>query len=266
MRLFAPALLALLSVVSSSPLAVDHADASASTKAYPGDAFLRVIASNSPQKFAINIPLAATSSTTRHHLAIFRAATLSLNVTNPTDHLLDVSREFRYPVFDHKCKLGKDANDVIPFAASTTLGPYFENLFRMIPTWTKGEILLSRFDLFHAHLFANPTTKTAGVVFHSKEYPADNANTFPYNLGFCQVDSNLTFVDKVMRKRNIVWTIDSSDRTSLRWVDMGVKSGNNAVDAILGGEPFYTLYEENLGHVVADFYYLDGLELGISLY
>ncbi|KAK6330442.1 hypothetical protein TWF696_003334 [Orbilia brochopaga] len=259
-------LVAITSTVFASPIPpskfYSHADAST----FPGDAFLRALASASAPTFAGKIPLPATSTTARRHLAEFRTATLALNITHPV-RFLDESRQFQYPAFNNmQCELEKDGNGVLPFATDTTLGLYFEGLFQMIPIWTKDEIKLSRFDLFHAHLFANPRTKTAGLVFHAKEYPADDADTFPFNLGFCQLGSNLTFVDKVMRRRNIVWTIDAKDRTSLWWIDMGIKTGDQAVDEVTGGAPFYTLYEDSLGHVVADFYYLEGLSLGVSLY
>ncbi|EWC43737.1 hypothetical protein DRE_07355 [Drechslerella stenobrocha 248] len=261
-------LLRVLVVLALAPssfvvTARDNASTDAPALALPGDAFLRDLAGDSVPKFATRIPLAAASATTRRQLALFRTAALASASTKPVE-FLDRSRQFSYPVFG-RCSLGKD-NNVLPFDVSTTLGPYFESIFRMIPAWTNGDISLSRFDLFHGHLFANAATKTAGVVFHSKEYPADNADTFPYNLGFCQLESNLPFVDKVMRKRNLVWTIDANQRTSFWWIDMAAKSGNGLVDEILGGAPFYTLYEGNLGHVVADFYYLKGLELGVSLY
>ncbi|EPS43132.1 hypothetical protein H072_2898 [Dactylellina haptotyla CBS 200.50] len=271
MRPFAVILVALVAAVAASPVrgpTRPRNTASASAGAYPGDAFLRALDKTSAPKFAVKIGLGAPSATTRRHLSQFRDAALAenINVTQPVD-FLDETRQFKYPSFDHnKCQLSKDGNGVVPFVASTTLGTYFENIFQMIPTWTKGAIKLSRFDLFHGHLFANPATKSAGVVFHAKEYPADNTADFPYDLGFCQVDSNLNFVEKVMRKRNLVWTMDSSDKISLWWIDMGVKTGDQAVDGVLGGEPFYTLFEDTLGHVIADFYYLEGSELGISLY
>ncbi|KAK6518827.1 hypothetical protein TWF281_003519 [Arthrobotrys megalospora] len=261
-----PLLSALLLVSTASSLSVVPAIDGTVTDAqpFPGDNLLRNLSRSSTPKFATNIPLAAPSTTTRRNLALFRTATLALNVTHPVG-FLDQSRRFLYPAFEHqRCQLGKDTDNVTPFLAFTTLGTYFENLFQMIPTWTKGEILLSRFDLFHGHLFANPATRTAGVVFHSKEYPAENADTFPFNLGFCQINSNVTFANKVMQKRNFVWTIDSSDRISLWRIDMAIESGDETIDMVLGGAPFYTLYEDSLGHVVADFYYLEGLELGLN--
>ncbi|KAF3904348.1 hypothetical protein AA313_de0206281 [Arthrobotrys entomopaga] len=261
------ALVALLSAASSSPLPGEQANSSSAiAPTNPGDAFLQALASDPAPKFAIKIHVTPGSATTQQQLSLFRAATLTLNVTYP-HNFLDFSRKFQYPTFDNKqCELGKDNNGVFPFVASTTLGTYFEALFLTIPDWTKNDISLSRFDLFHAHLFVNLATKTTGVVFHSKEYPANNADTFPYDLGFCQVNSNLAFVDLVMRKRNLIWTIDASNCTSMWWIDMGIKTGNEEVDLVLGGAPFYTLYEDDLGHVVADFYYLKGKGLGISLY
>ncbi|KAK6499552.1 hypothetical protein TWF481_009919 [Arthrobotrys musiformis] len=256
----------LVAAVTPIPLSPTPAKAHTVAQSFPGDGFLCALTESYAPKFAQSIPLAESATAARRNLALFRNATLSLNLTHPV-RFLDDSRGFLYPVFDQKrCQLGKDANKIIPFLPSNTLGTYFENLFQMIPTWVNGEISLSRFDLFHGHLFANPSTNTVGVVFHSQEYPAENSDTFPFNLGFCQRNSNVTFADDVMRKRNIVWTIDSNDHTSLWRINMAIRTGDNAVDEILGGEPFYTLYEGSLGHVVADLYYLNGLELGVSLY
>ncbi|KAK6497936.1 hypothetical protein TWF506_004183 [Arthrobotrys conoides] len=258
--------LMLASAVSSIPLLPTPENRPTSPQSFPGDSFLRTLFNNYAPNFATSIPLAVVSAVTQRNLALFRTATLDLNVSHPVG-FLDDSRGFLYPAFEGgRCQLGKDTHKVTPFLASTTLGIYFENLFQMIPTWTNGGILLSRFDLFHGHLFANPSTGIVGVVFHSKEYPAENTDGFPFNLGFCQINSDVTFTEKIMRKRNIVWTIDAHDRASLWWIDMGVEIGDSTIDAILGGKPFYTLYEGSLGYVVADFYYLNGLELGVSLY
>ncbi|KAK6347714.1 hypothetical protein TWF718_005551 [Orbilia javanica] len=258
--------LVLLSAASSLPLSPTRDGIPGAARTFPGDDLLRALSRDYDPKFATRIPLTAASATTLKNLALFRISTLALNLTHPVG-FLDASRGFLYPVFQHKrCQLGKDSDNVAPFLTSTTLGTYFESVFQRIPTSANGEISLSRFDLFHGHLFANPSTGTIGVVFHSKEYPAENADAFPFNLGFCQIDSNVTFSDNVMRKRNIVWTIDAKNRTSLWWIDMAVRTGSNTIDAVLGGKPFYTLYEDSLGYVLADFYYLSGLELGVSLY
>ncbi|KAF3901958.1 hypothetical protein ABW21_db0200742 [Orbilia brochopaga] len=269
MRLLSLVLGALASTtILASPIPASRLDGHPGAEIFPGDAFLHALelAGPSVPTFAARLPLPATSIKTCRYLKAFRTATLALNITDPVN-FLDESREFQYPVFNNmRCELGKDDNGVLPFVSDTTLGNYFESLFRMIPVWTKGAITLSRFDLFHAHLFANPATKVAGVVFHAKEYPAGNTASFPFDLGFCQLDSNVTFVDEIMRKRNLVWMIDAKDRASLWWIDMGAKTGDPAVDEVTGGAPFYTLYEDSLGHVVADFYYLEGLKLGISLY
>ncbi|EGX46178.1 hypothetical protein AOL_s00110g2 [Orbilia oligospora ATCC 24927] len=258
--------LVLVSPASSIPLSSVRSSALASTLPFPGDKFIRTLLRSHAPKFATGIPLAVSPPITQRNLALFRTAALNLNITHPVT-FLDDSRKFHYPVFETtKCQLGKDTDNVTPFLDSTTLGTYFKDIFQMIPSWTNGDTVLSRFDLFHGHLFANPSTGAVGVVFHSKEYPAENTETFPFNLGYCQINSNVTFVQKIMRKRNIIWIIDDRDRTSLWRVDMGVRTGDSAIDTILGGEPFYTLYEGSLGNVVADLYYLNGLELSVSLY
>ncbi|KAK6334225.1 hypothetical protein TWF730_003440 [Orbilia blumenaviensis] len=258
--------LQLISPASSVPLTSAQNGTPTGTRLFPGDSFISTLIGNHVPSFATSIPLSGVSAETQKNLSLFRTATLTLNKSHLTD-FLDNSRGFLYPVFERKrCQLGKDTDRVVPFYTSNALGAYFENIFHMIPAWTNNEISLSRFDLFHGHLFANPITKAVGVVFHSKEYPAQNDDTFPFNLGFCQINSDTVFSERTMRKRNLIWVIDAADRTSLWWIDMAIQTGNSAIDSILGGEPFYTLYESNFGHVIADFYFLKNLELGASLY
>ncbi|CAI7795728.1 unnamed protein product, partial [Closterium sp. NIES-53] len=54
------------------------------------------------------------------------------------------------------------------------------------PPSSPPAIHLSRFDLFHCHLFATHASGRLGALFHAKEYPAFCTDSFPVNLGFCQ--------------------------------------------------------------------------------
>ncbi|KAJ3153723.1 hypothetical protein HDU86_005055 [Geranomyces michiganensis] len=239
-----------------------EATAAGASESFPGDAFLKLLSKTPLPKFATKLILSTPSPTTRRQLNLFRTASLARNLTS----LLSPINGFHYPTFA-KCELTKDSNPVLPFT-STALEDYFTTIFTSIPKLTSQKLALSRFDLFHAHVFANTATGTAGVVFHSREYPAQDAAKFPFNLGFCQVGSDEPFDDAVMRRRNLVWMMDSTAAGggSLYWIDMARKTGNADVDAVLQEGPFYTLYESDLGHVLADFYYLKGEALGVSLY
>ncbi|KAJ3181979.1 hypothetical protein HDU87_000317 [Geranomyces variabilis] len=253
----------LLAAAASLLLGVsaDAVPADGAPESFPGDAFLQLLNKTPLPKFATKLILPAPSPTARRQLDLFRTAALARNLTS----LLSPINAFHFPTFQ-KCELTKDENPVLPFT-SPALEDYFTDIFTSIPKLTQRKLALSRFDLFHAHVFANTATRTAGVVFHSREYPAENDKTFPYNLGFCQVGSDEPFDDAVMRRRNLVWVMDSSTPGgSLYWIDMADKTGNADVDAVLQDGPFYTLYETDLGHVLADFYYLNGEPLGVSLY
>jgi hypothetical protein len=65
------------------------------------------------------------------------------------------------------------------------------------------QVELDRFDLFHAHLFLT-AENSIGLLFHAKEFPAE-CNEFPYNLGFCQRSSPMTFDQSAMDWRNYLY-------------------------------------------------------------
>jgi hypothetical protein len=65
------------------------------------------------------------------------------------------------------------------------------------------QVELDRYDLFHAHFFLSHEG-TMGLLFHAKEYPAQ-CKEFPYFLGFCQENSNLTYSEDGMAWRNYLW-------------------------------------------------------------
>lgn len=66
------------------------------------------------------------------------------------------------------------------------------------------QVTLSRFDLFHAHMFCTHSTNRLGMLFHSKEYPAYDKD-FPINLGFCQQKSPVKYEEAAMDFRNLLW-------------------------------------------------------------
>ncbi|KAL4556265.1 hypothetical protein LXL04_038911 [Taraxacum kok-saghyz] len=123
---------------------------------------------------------------------------------------------------------------------------------------------LNRFDFFHGHLFIAPDGRV-GILFHAKEYPAYDKRVFPYNMGYCQKGSNVTYDDS-MNMRNILWLapLPSNDSTT-KWSAPGVLV---VLDAHPGGIiyrdiiPNYvkyarTIYEDDFGDIVVDVNYLD---------
>ncbi len=67
---------------------------------------------------------------------------------------------------------------------------------------------LDRFDLFHAHMFLSHAMpgrpRELGLLFHAKEYPRQSPE-FPVNLGFCQLNSTLSFDQRAMDLRNLLF-------------------------------------------------------------
>jgi hypothetical protein len=112
-------------------------------------------------------------------------------------------------------------------------------------------ITLSRHDLFHAHIFLNNNNSNIGLLFHSKEYPAQDNNTFPINLGHGQIASTIKYSQHAMSWRSVVWYDGTLAALYL---------GN---DSLLQGlvmeglEDVYSVLESDFGQPLADIVYLD---------
>lgn len=102
---------------------------------------------------------------------------------------------------------------------------------------------LSRFDLYHAHMYFDPQSKLWGLLFHAKEYPAYCEDTFPYCLGFCQVGSDLKLErEEDMQQRSVLWVYGEEKLILLEsW----------------GRLPFGTVYETEFGIPLADVFFFD---------
>ncbi|XVF06031.1 hypothetical protein REPUB_Repub06bG0013200 [Reevesia pubescens] len=150
---------------------------------------------------------------------------------------------------------------------SQELNSYLEYLFKLIVERGPAvglEVSLNRYDLFHGHLFIATETGRLGILFHAKEYPAYDKEVFPFNMGYCQKGSNLTY-DDLMNLRNILWLAPLPSNSTKGWMAPGVLL---VLDACPGGIiyrdliPDYvkfvrTIYEEYLGNVVVDVNYLN---------
>ncbi|KAM1038724.1 hypothetical protein ACFX13_034096 [Malus domestica] len=150
---------------------------------------------------------------------------------------------------------------------SEELNSYLEFLFELILARGPNiglNVSLSRYDLFHGHLFLAIDSGRLGILFHAKEYPAYDKEVFPYNMGYCQVGSNVTYDDS-MNLRNILWLAPLPSDSTKAWAAPGVLVALDArPDGIIYRDliPEYvniarTIYEDDLGEVAVDVNYLD---------
>ncbi|KAG4913912.1 hypothetical protein AAZX31_19G219300 [Glycine max] len=147
------------------------------------------------------------------------------------------------------------------------LNLYLQFLFELIVDRGPSvglDVALNRFDLFHGHLFLALDSGRLGILFHAKEYPAYDKQVFPYNMGFCQRGSNVTYDDS-MNLRNILWLAPMLGDSGEFWVAPGVLVVLDACpDGIIYRDliPDYvnfarTIYEDDLGDVAVDVNYLN---------
>ncbi|KAH7574679.1 hypothetical protein ACOSQ2_009200 [Xanthoceras sorbifolium] len=150
---------------------------------------------------------------------------------------------------------------------SQELNSYLRYLFELIVARGPNVGLsasLNRYDLFHGHLFLAPETGRLGVLFHAREYPAYDKEVFPYNMGYCQIGSNVTYDDS-MNLRNILWLAPLPNNSTKGWDAPGVLVVLDArPDGIIYRDiiPEYvnfarTIYEDDLGDAVVDVNYLN---------
>ncbi|KAK1440460.1 hypothetical protein QVD17_06287 [Tagetes erecta] len=147
------------------------------------------------------------------------------------------------------------------------LNSYMEFLFKLIAD--RGpkvglNVSLNRFDFFHGHLFIAADGRVGNYRFHAKEYPAYDEEVFPYNMGYCQKGSNVTYDDS-MNLRNILWLAPLPSSSTSDWSAPGVLV---VLDAHPRGIIFRdiipeyvnyarTIYEEYFGETVVDVNYLN---------
>ncbi|XP_020212403.1 uncharacterized protein LOC109796950 isoform X1 [Cajanus cajan] len=147
------------------------------------------------------------------------------------------------------------------------LNLYLQFLFQLIVDRGPSvglDVKLNRFDLFHGHLFLAVDSGRLGILFHAKEYPAYDKQVFPYNMGFCQRGSNVTYDDS-MNLRNILWLAPMPGDSDESWVAPGVLVVLDArPDGIIYRDliPDYvnfarTIYEDDFGDVAVDVNYLN---------
>ncbi|KAG2278556.1 hypothetical protein Bca52824_061111 [Brassica carinata] len=144
---------------------------------------------------------------------------------------------------------------------------YFEFLFRLIESRGPSvglNVSLSRYDLFHGHLFLASESGRLGILFHAKEYPAYDKRLFPYNMGYCQRGSDVKYGDSI-NLRNILWLAPLPSKSGPGWLAPGVLVVLDAhPDGIIYRDliPNYvkfvrTIYEDDLGTSTVDVNYFN---------
>ncbi|KNE57965.1 hypothetical protein AMAG_04796 [Allomyces macrogynus ATCC 38327] len=192
------------------------------------DALAHAITSVSTPPYAIPVPAPNPSDPrTQHALRALYASATAAEPSSSMSALLDRARDFTFPAFD-KCTLTRTPivsplhNDLAPLTS------HLSSVFRAIggPA-ARTNLTLSRFDLWHAHLFVhrpcgrasvpNPaitvasraadTAPAVGLLFHAMEYPALDERKFPVPLGWCQHNSTVTYMPSMMARRNVLWLL-----------------------------------------------------------
>ena len=174
--------------------------------------------------------------------------------------------------FMHKCQLVSSPSSPSSMARRfrcRKANKYIAHLFSQIAKHSGGaDIQLSRFDLFHAHIFKDKDV--VGILFHAKEYCRFDENAFNVNLGYCQQCSHLEYDAKKMEKRNILWV------ASLKGGGGGGGGGGEKEDVVYsmavldtsyhsellfpGQSDFHTIHEGDFGDILGDVFYFDALK------
>mmetsp|Transcript_8703 Transcript_8703/g.25067 ORF Transcript_8703/g.25067 Transcript_8703/m.25067 type:complete len:202 (-) Transcript_8703:910-1515(-) len=136
---------------------------------------------------------------------------------------------------------------------SQAINLFLASLFQQISQHaTLPPFELTRWDLFHGHLFIDYANNQMGLLFHAQEYPA-YSEEFPIVLGFCQEGSTLAYDEEKMRVRNILWWNDA-----LHVLDTGKGSVLNDLLLQEGLRDFvYTVDEADFGERVLDVSYFN---------
>jgi hypothetical protein len=140
--------------------------------------------------------------------------------------------------------------------ADAALNRHFAALFATAAAGEPG-VSLSRYDLFHAHLFANDAC--LGLLFHAREYPRLEPDAgFDVHLGRCQRGSTLAWDEEAMARRNLLYVVPVA-----RGAEAVLAVLHTAPGTLLHGEllapgvrALHTVYEEDLGKPLADLNYL----------
>jgi hypothetical protein len=181
------------------------------------------------------------------------------------------------------------------FRVGPELESYFADTFQAVIESHKlhgNTVQMSRYDLFHGHLFYSSTTRAMddemtsqkirteqlGILFHCAEYPAKDSDVLTgIDLGSCQIDSTCRPSLNEWRYRNVLWSAwwnnsstnnddddddDDDDTTNMKqgmWLLDG--AAPEIADCRMDGSEFgpqcpNSVWEGYLGTVLADIYCL----------
>ncbi|KAL3688868.1 hypothetical protein R1sor_015177 [Riccia sorocarpa] len=235
-----------------------------------GDEFLEYKSSRPQSLWSVESPPAAVKQLARSAVEWGGDLNVVMKELESTNYSIpDVER-----INEDKCSLTKF--EYGRRFRNREINEYLTTLFKTIQKLspTAGlNISLSRYDLFHGHMFTAHDTGRLGILFHAREFPAYDEKRFPLNLGFCQKGSSVPY-DNSMTTRNIVWLAPMPDcskterKCSEKWLAPGFLFVlDTSASGILGRElvPWYldivhTVQEEDLGDLVIDVNYFDSLD------
>ncbi|GAQ88825.1 hypothetical protein KFL_004620050 [Klebsormidium nitens] len=146
---------------------------------------------------------------------------------------------------------------------------YFALLFEAIAATAPVAgfpVNLSRFDLFHGHFLYARESRRFGILFHAREYPAEDPEAFPVNLGYCQRGSKVRY-DETMNLRNLLWLAPREASVARARAPGVLCALDTRPDGILGAELVveglqlvHTIFEGDLGVLLGDVNYLGALK------
>ena len=122
---------------------------------------------------------------------------------------------------------------------------------------------LSRFDLFHAHLWTGETScegrvvPVVGLLMHAMEYPrADPSAGFELDLGRCHFQSSCAYDPAAMASRNLLWCA-TADEGWAEFCALDTSKGKALGKRGLCVVPeLHTTFEGDFGEVAGDVLYL----------
>jgi hypothetical protein len=142
------------------------------------------------------------------------------------------------------CLLFPRIDNVFPLH-SVALTWLFRALFDSAAALSESSI--DRYDLHHAHWWHNRDSGHFGLLWHAREYPAQDEDLFPHNLGYCQLGSTLHLREWTdMLRRNILWVAGANEMQLLNPLPVVDKDFLQGV---------WTVDETILGRRIADIYY-----------
>lgn len=90
---------------------------------------------------------------------------------------------------------------------------FFKTMFHSISDTC--HVRLDQYDFHHGHMFYNSRSQTIGILFHHSEYPSYCAQLFPYDLGYCQKGSDVSWEYHRRFERNALWVYGASQMAVL---------------------------------------------------